>query len=117
MIEAVQPAIDVRLTAELRRRDEILDTASALFASRGLRISLEEIAGACGIKPGSLYHHFESKEAIVIELIQRYHAALDHLAEVSMDHDGARTTGDPIDRVIALATAIAACASRHSAAW
>ncbi|HTR69404.1 MAG TPA: TetR/AcrR family transcriptional regulator [Mycobacteriales bacterium] len=108
--------MDVRLTAELRRRDEILDTASALFASRGLRISLEEIAGACGIKPGSLYHHFDSKEAIVIELIQRYHAALDHLAEVSMDHDGARTTGDPIDRVIALATAIAACASRHSAA-
>jgi len=53
------------------RRTEILDTAAALFASSGLRTSLKEIADACGILPGSLYHHFESKEAIIVELVER----------------------------------------------
>ena len=63
------------------RRTEILDTAAALFASSGLRTSLKEIADACGILPGSLYHHFESKEAIIVELVERYRADLDAIAE------------------------------------
>jgi AcrR family transcriptional regulator len=58
------------------RRAEILETAARLFASSGLRTSLQQIAAACGILPGSLYHHFESKEAIVVELIERYRADL-----------------------------------------
>jgi Bacterial regulatory proteins, tetR family len=40
------------------RKTEILETAATLFASSGLRTSLKEIADACGILPGSLYHHF-----------------------------------------------------------
>ena len=59
------------------RRAEILDTASRLFASSGLRTSLKEVADACGILPGSLYHHFDSKEAIIVELVERYHDELD----------------------------------------
>lgn len=54
------------------RRAEILATAASLIASSGLRTSLQEIADAAGILPGSLYHHFESKEAILVELIRRY---------------------------------------------
>ena len=54
------------------RRTEILQTAASLIASSGLRTSLQEIADAAGILPGSLYHHFESKEAILVELIRRY---------------------------------------------
>ena len=37
--------------------------------SVGFRASLKEIADARGILPGSLYHHFDSKEAIIIELV------------------------------------------------
>ncbi len=66
------------------RRTEILDTAAALFASSGLRTSLKEIADACGILPGSLYHHFESKEAIIVELVERYRADLDDIAEEAL---------------------------------
>src|SRR5262245_52071019 len=55
--------------ADRARRSEILQTAAALIASSGLRTSLQEIADAAGILAGSLYHHFESKEAILIELI------------------------------------------------
>ena len=62
------------------RRTEILQTAASLIASSGLRTSLQEIADAAGILPGSLYHHFESKEAILVELLHRYHADLDRIA-------------------------------------
>jgi AcrR family transcriptional regulator len=67
------------------RRTEILETAAKLFASSGLRTSVQQIADACGILPGSLYHHFESKEAIVVELIERYRADLDDIAKRALD--------------------------------
>ena len=63
------------------RRTEILDTAASLFASSGLKTSLKEIADACGILPGSLYHHFDSKEAIIVELVEQYRADLDSIAK------------------------------------
>ena len=97
------------------RRAEILDTAGRLFASSGLRTSLKEIADACGILPGSLYHHFESKEALIVELVERYQADLDDLAERALA--AVETVReDPADRIVALGTAIAEIAVRHRAA-
>lgn len=108
--EAAESALDVR------RRDEILDTASQLFASRGMRASLQEIADACGIQPGSLYHHFESKEAIVVELVERYHQELDRLAAQALGELNRAPAGAIEERLLALATAIAESAAQHSAA-
>src|ERR1700677_1687098 len=65
------------------RRTEILRSAASLIASSGLRTSLQEIADAAGILPGSLYHHFESKEAILIELIRRYQDDLNRIGETA----------------------------------
>ena len=110
------PTANAGGAASTIRRDEILETASRLFASRGLRTSLQDIADACGIKPGSLYHHFDSKEAIVVELIRRYHGELDQIADDAI----ARLTGAhppaAADSIAALTTTIAQCAARHSAA-
>lgn len=96
------------------RRTEILETAARLFASSGLRTSLKQIADACGILPGSLYHHFESKEAIVVELIERYRADLDEIAKRALDD---LAGPEPVaDKIVALSTAVAACGARHRAA-
>jgi AcrR family transcriptional regulator len=97
------------------RRTEILDAAAELFGSSGFHVTLEQIAESCGILAGSLYHHFESKEAIVIELVERYRAELDQIAaRATADLEGA---SKPIfDRIVALAEAIVACAIRHRAA-
>ena len=113
-----------RLTAHTSdtnaRKVEILETASRLFAETGLRTSLQDIADACGIRPGSLYHHFDSKEAIVVELIERYHAELDQLAANAGTElaDCAPAVAPEMvpEFVIALGTAIAQAADRHSAA-
>jgi AcrR family transcriptional regulator len=102
-------------TPDQRRRDEILETASKVFGTQGLRTSLQEIADACGIRPGSLYHHFESKEAIVVELIDRYRADLDRLAESTLKRLKS-TNVDAADEIRNLATAIARTAERHAAA-
>lgn len=61
------------------RRDELLVVASGLFAERGLRTTtVRDIADAAGILSGSLYHHFDSKETMVDEILRRF---LDSLFE------------------------------------
>jgi AcrR family transcriptional regulator len=96
------------------RKSEILDAAAALFGSSGLRTSLQEIADACGILAGSLYHHFESKEDLFIALVERYQAELDSLAEKALVQGW--NPRAPDERIVALGAAIADCAVRHRAA-
>jgi len=51
-------------------RQAILDTAARLFRQDGYAAtSLRAIADACGMKAGSLYYHFESKDQIVGEVL------------------------------------------------
>jgi AcrR family transcriptional regulator len=98
------------------RRTEILQTAASLIASSGLRTSLQEIADAAGILPGSLYHHFESKEAILIELIRRYQDDLNRVgqnAQARLDEPDDRPVSE---KIIGLGSAIANCAVQHRAA-
>ncbi|HZQ84382.1 MAG TPA: TetR/AcrR family transcriptional regulator [Acidimicrobiales bacterium] len=104
------------MSVERTRREEILETAAGLLASSGLRTSLKEIADACGILPGSLYHHFESKEALVVELVERYHADLDNLAQRARADRTAAQPADPTGAIVALGHEVAACARRHRAA-
>jgi AcrR family transcriptional regulator len=102
--------------ADGTRRSEILRSAASLIASSGLRTSLQEIADAAGILPGSLYHHFESKEAILIELIRRYHADLDRIGEIAQQGLDAPDSRPVFERILELGSAIARCAVRHRAA-
>src|SRR5690242_17024449 len=59
------------------RRAELLDIAARLFAERGLRATtVRDIADAAGILSGSLYHHFDSKESMVDELLDTFQTDL-----------------------------------------
>ncbi|AKK28442.1 TetR/AcrR family transcriptional regulator [Mycobacterium sp. EPa45] len=100
----------------MSRRSDILQSAAALIAASGLRTSLQEIADAAGILPGSLYHHFESKEAILVELLRHYHDDLNEIArqaESRLDGPGSMSA---FDRLVDLGSAIAQCAVTHRAA-
>jgi AcrR family transcriptional regulator len=98
------------------RRDEILQTAASLIASSGLRTSLQEIADAAGILPGSLYHHFESKEAILVELIRRYQDDLDRIGQTALARLDEPDPRPAPEKIVDLGSAIASCAVRHGAA-
>lgn len=56
----------------LATRERILREAAALFANRGFHgTSTRDIAAAVGIRQPSLFHHFESKHAILAHLLER----------------------------------------------
>lgn len=98
------------------RRTEILQTAATLIASSGLRTSLQEIADAAGILPGSLYHHFDSKEAILVELVRRYHADLAQIGDVALERLDELGSQPVSEAIVELGSAIAHCAVAHRAA-
>lgn len=55
------------------RRAELLALASELFAERGFRsTTVRDIADAAGILSGSLYHHFDSKESMIDEILRSF---------------------------------------------
>ncbi len=59
--------------ASTGRRDALIAIAADLFAERGYRsTTVREIAEAAGVLSGSLYHHFDSKESIIDELLSSY---------------------------------------------
>jgi len=60
-------------TTATDRRAELLSIAAKLFAERGLRATtVRDIADAAGILSGSLYHHFDSKEQMVDEILRDF---------------------------------------------
>ena len=59
------------------RREELLAIAAELFAQRGFKnTTVRDIADAAGILSGSLYHHFDSKESMVDEILSSFQTAL-----------------------------------------
>ncbi len=55
------------------KRDEILDVAAQCFASQSYpAASMNDIAAAGGTSKARLYHYYDSKEAILFDLLDRY---------------------------------------------
>jgi AcrR family transcriptional regulator len=53
------------------RRDEILSTAAQVIAEKGFAsATVRDIADAAGILSGSLYHHFKSKDQMLVEILK-----------------------------------------------
>jgi TetR/AcrR family transcriptional regulator, cholesterol catabolism regulator len=69
----VRPAAEISSSSgEAVTRDRILNEAARLFRHRGYAATpLRDIAAAAGIKAGSIYYHFESKEDILGEVLDR----------------------------------------------
>jgi AcrR family transcriptional regulator len=70
------PDVETSRTAEAAvpsRREELLAIAARLFAEKGFRnTTVRDIADAAGILSGSLYHHFDSKESMVDEILSTF---------------------------------------------
>jgi AcrR family transcriptional regulator len=54
------------------RKEQILDVATKLIAERGYwATSLREVGDACGLTVPGVLHHFASKEALLVEVLDR----------------------------------------------
>jgi TetR/AcrR family transcriptional regulator, cholesterol catabolism regulator len=87
--------------ATATRRSELLDIAAGLFAEKGFKnTTVRDIADAAGILSGSLYHHFDSKEAMVDEILSTFQEELfGRYDEVLASSEDARTK---IERAVRL---------------
>ena len=54
------------------RKSQILDAAMEIFAKKGFhKTRMSDIAESSGLSKGSLYWYFDSKDAIILKLIDR----------------------------------------------
>jgi TetR/AcrR family transcriptional regulator, cholesterol catabolism regulator len=80
------------------RREEILALTAKLSPDKGYAsTTVREIADAAGILSGSLYHHFDSKESMLDEIM---HGFLDHI--VAQYRATVAEGGDPLQVLQAL---------------
>ena len=80
-------------------KDRIVEHAMRLFWEQGYeRTAISEIIAAAGVRSGSLYHFFATKEAVLIAVLEAY---LDGLAPQVMDPAFA-ASADPVERIFAV---------------
>lgn len=73
-------------------RSRILEAALKLFSSRGYnKASVDEICAAAGISKGAFYHHFESKQALFLALLDGWLQTIDKAIEASKDKTAPET--------------------------
>lgn len=70
-----------------RQRDAMLAAAAVLFAERGYATaSIADLARACGVSKGLLYHYYRDKEHLLFDIADRY---IDSLRALVADRGGA----------------------------
>jgi TetR/AcrR family transcriptional regulator, transcriptional repressor for nem operon len=80
-------------------RDRLLRTAFQLFHEQGFNATgVATILREAGVNPGSMYHFFESKDELLLHVLD---FSLGYLSPAVMDPAEAKTA-DPIGRVFAL---------------
>ena len=57
-------------TKSVRTRRRILNAAAEVFSEQGYAARLSDIADRAGMKAGSLYYHFDSREDLVAEVLR-----------------------------------------------
>lgn len=80
-----------------RRREQILEKATAVFAAMGYRnADVQDIADPLGVSKGTVYRYFPTKEALFLAAVERGVRRLD----ATMD-EVLRNVADPVDRMAA----------------
>jgi len=77
-----------RLAPE-ERRDKLLDAALSVFSELGFeQATLNDVADRVGVTKGCLYHYFESKEKLLLELVRDRKGPLQSSTEDQLDPPG-----------------------------
>jgi AcrR family transcriptional regulator len=70
-----------------RNRQLLLDAARDAFDRHGVTASLDDIARAAGVGPGTLYRHFPTRDQLVLAVIDEGLTDIHRLGTVLLDED------------------------------
>jgi AcrR family transcriptional regulator len=108
--EAAPPAAARNKRDPLERRAEILAAAGQLFAEFGFeQTSMRQIGARAHMLAGSLYHHFETKEDLLHEIIR--------LPQERMTRQTEALAGLPVDAELRLAASVIIRFHQYTANW
>lgn len=94
------------------RREHLVRLAAELFAEKGFQATtVRNIADEAGILSGSLYHHFDSKESIVDEILASFFNEIMSAYRAVIDE-----SGDPRDAIAGLVRVAFGSLEPHRAA-
>lgn len=82
------PERPLRRDAERNRR-RILDAAAEVFTTRGLGVTMDDIAHHAGVGVGTVYRRYANKEQLIDALFEERIDALARLAEEGLRHEDA----------------------------
>lgn len=93
-------------------REQLIDIALALFARHGIaRVSLNAIAKEAGVTPAMLHYYFNSREALVENLLEeRFMPLRNDISRIFVDHPQ-----DPVTALTLMIETLAAMAEKN--AW
>jgi AcrR family transcriptional regulator len=73
-------------------RAKIIESAIRLFSTRGYNAaSVDDVCKEAGISKGAFYHHFESKQALFLALLDGWLQTIDTAIEASRDRTAPET--------------------------
>ena len=77
------------LRADARRnRERILESARAVFAEYGADAQIDDVARRAGVGVGTVYRHFPTKEALLVELLREKFRLFADRARAALTQDG-----------------------------
>ena len=94
---ARRPAVTESVTAPLRadaerNRQRLLVAAKELLATRGLDVTLDDVARHAGVGTGTAYRRFPNKDALIDALM------VDRIGEIAADRQGVPRGSRPVGR-------------------
>jgi len=86
---AVQLGDQRQLRADARRnRERILEGARTVFAECGVDAQMDDVARRAGVGVGTVYRHFPTKEALMVELVRQKFRTFAQNARAALEREG-----------------------------
>jgi AcrR family transcriptional regulator len=96
--------------AQPTSKERIIKAAAELFADRGYHaVGMTDLQQAVNLGRGSLYHHINSKEELLFDIVKVY------IFELSEEAEVARGIKDPVKRLQALGSGLVEKITSHQA--
>jgi AcrR family transcriptional regulator len=93
-----------------KKREQLIATAARLFAAHGYHaVGIDRILAESGVSKVTLYHHFRSKEELILTVLRRR----DESYRNAVMRDVEKCTRDPVGRLLALFDGLAQWLTRE----